>query len=94
MGNRPRPKPKDGIINPVPFGYQKPVELDYEELLDLWFEDIMQVVAKIESKAETEHEQKGWTYKKGCLDGFADGLIMATSMLNNRERKMRRKCNK
>lgn len=67
------------------------LSIDYDELLDIWFEEVMKKVEKAEELETEEHLKNNFSYKEGRLRGYADGLIMATSILSRLEKKAKRK---
>lgn len=62
--------------------------MDYDKLLDDWFEKVMNESEKATRVAD---RQIDYTYKAGYNYGYAQGLIMATSILNRMEKKMKNK---
>lgn len=65
--------------------------MDYDILLDEWFEKVMNESEKATRVADRQND---YTYKAGYNDGYAHGLIMATSILNRMEKRMKKKNNK
>lgn len=66
-------------------------EVDYNTLLDKWFEKVMN---ESEKSTKVADRQSDYTYKKGYNIGYAHGLIMATSILSRMEKRMKKKNNK
>lgn len=67
------------------------LSIDYDELLDIWFEEVMKKVEKAEELETEEHLKNNFSYKEGHLRGYADGLIMATSILSRLEKRAKKK---
>ncbi|MGL6184810.1 MAG: hypothetical protein ACRC1T_05465 [Clostridium chrysemydis] len=65
--------------------------IDYDELLDIWFDKIMEESDKARALESEEHLKNKFSYKEGHLRGYADGLIMATSILSRLEKKAKSK---
>lgn len=55
------------------------------------FEEVMKKVEKTEELEVEEHLKNNFSYKEGRLRGYADGLIMATSILSRLEKKAKNK---
>lgn len=64
--------------------------INYDELLDKWFELVMKESDRVRQLSDEEYYKKPYSFKQGHLKGFADGLIMATSILSNLERKVKK----
>lgn len=69
------------------------LSVDYDELLDLWFDEVMKESDRARKLEEEEHFKNEFSYKEGNLRGYADGLIMATSILSRLEKKAKRRNN-
>ncbi|MEG0153558.1 MAG: hypothetical protein RSE41_07690 [Clostridia bacterium] len=72
--------------------------LDYDNLLDEWNEKVMDKAEKYQKSSEVNLDEYFKTGKDGTKGsykkGFAEGLIMATSMLSTVERRAMRKLKK
>lgn len=64
--------------------------IDYDNLLDQWFDIVMKQADESQLKSEEEYDKNPYSFRQGYLKGYAHGLIMATSILSNCERKARR----
>lgn len=67
------------------------MELDYDKILDEWAD---QIYKKVENYRKQIEDIDDYTYKKGRLSGYADGLILAICMLNRIEQKTLNKAKK
>jgi hypothetical protein len=63
-------------------------EIGYDKLLDQWFDKVINESEKLTKSAD---KQDDYTYKKGYNIGYAHGLVMATSILNRMEKKLKKK---
>lgn len=76
----------------IPTGYKVFEDnVNYDELLDKWFELVMKESNRARQLSDEEYCKNQYSFKQGCLQGYADGLIMATSALSNLERKAKKK---
>ena len=59
--------------------------MEYKELLDLWDEKIFEKVDNITTTLESMDEKDYYSYRHGRLEGYQEGLLMATSILSRLE---------
>lgn len=78
-------------VQPTPKARVIDLSIDYDELLDIWFEEVMKESDKARKLEEDEYFKNKFSYKEGRLRGYADGLIMATSILSRLEKKAKNK---
>ena len=61
---------------------------DYNQLLEKWVDSILKRAEETEAKAESIID---YNYKKGKLEGYAQGLRMAFAMFHRLESKLKSK---
>lgn len=69
-------------------------QIDYDRLLNKWFDKVMKEVDRYEVFKERIYEENGCDFKYGKFVGYINGLIMATSILSRLENKEKRKLKK
>lgn len=61
--------------------------IDYDELLNIWFDKVKEEWERADELADEEYYTNPYSFKQGKLEGYSNGLVMATSILSNLERK-------